>query len=85
MHIKKRYYILTSVISYLFFMVSSLPASKLVSLAKENKLIAAELYGVYGSLWNGGAEQLNIPNQLPVNNLQWSFNPVALLIAKISS
>lgn len=85
MHIEKRYYILTAVISYLFFMVSSLPASKLISLAKENRLITAELYGVYGSLWNGGAEQLNIPKQLPVKNLQWSFNPASLLVAKISS
>ena len=85
MHIKKRYYILTAVFSYLFFMVSSLPASKLISLAKDNKLITAEFYAVYGSLWNGGAEQLNIPNQLPVKNLQWSFNPASLLVAKISS
>ena len=85
MHIKTRYYILTAVLSYLFFMISSLPASKLVSLAEENKLTTAKLYGVYGSLWNGGAEQINIPNQLPITNLQWSLNPASLLIAKLSS
>ena len=85
MHIKTRYYILTAVLSYLFFMMSSLPASKLVSLAEENKLITAKLYGVYGSLWNGGAEQINIPNQLPITNLQWSLNPASLLFAKLSS
>ena len=85
MHIKTRYYILTAVLSYLFFMMSSLPASKLVSLAEENKLITAKLYGVYGSLWNGGAEQINIPRQPPITNLQWSLNPASLLIATLGS
>lgn len=85
MHIKKRYYILTAVISYLFFMVSSLPASKLISLAKEYKLTPVEFYGIYGSLWNGGAEQINAPNQLPINNIQWSLKPASLLVAKLSS
>ena len=85
MHIKTRYYILTAVLSYLFFMMSSLPASKLVSLAEDNKLITAKLYGVYGSLWSGGADQINIPNQSPITNLQWSLNPVSLLFAKLSS
>ena len=85
MLIKKRYYILTAILSYLFFMMSSLPASKLVSLAQEYKLTNAKLYGVYGSLWNGGAEQVNIPHQLPITNLQWSFNPASLLVAKLSS
>ena len=85
MHIKTRYYILTAVLSYLFFMISSLPASKLISLAEDNKLITAKLYGVYGSLWSGGAEQINIPNQPPITDFQWSFNPASFLIAKISS
>ena len=85
MHIKTRYYILTVILSYLFFMMSSLPASKLVSLAEDNKLISAKLYGVYGSLWRGGAEQINIPNQAPITDLQWSLNPASLLIAKLSS
>jgi len=85
MHIKTRHYILIAALSYLFFMISGLPASKLISLAEENKLTTAKFYGVYGSLWNGGAEQINIPKQLAVTNLQWSFNPASLLIAKISS
>jgi len=85
MHIKTRYYILTAVLSYLFFMMSSLPASKLVSLAEDNKLITAKLYGVYGSLWSGGADQINIPKQPPITDFQWSLNPASLLLAKLSS
>ena len=85
MHIKTRYYILTAILSYLFFMISSLPTSKLVSLAEDNKLTTAKIYGAYGSLWNGGADQINIPNQSPITDIQWSLNPASLLLAKISS
>jgi len=85
MHIKKRYYILTAVFSYLFFLLSGVPASKIISLADENKLLPAKLYGVHGSLWNGGAEKIIIPNQLPIDNLKWSLSPASLLMAKLSS
>ena len=85
MHIKKRYYILTAVFSYLFFLLSGVPASKIVSLADQNKLIPAKLYGVQGSLWNGSAEKIIIPNQLPIDNLKWSLSPASLLMAKLSS
>jgi len=85
MLIKKRHYILLAVLSYVFFTLSNVPASKVISLAEQQTSMPVKFYGVHGSLWNGGAQSLLISGQPPVDNLQWSINPLSLLLAKISS
>lgn len=82
---KKRYYILIAIISYLFFTLGNIPAAKVVSLVKNNTDIPASLYGVYGSLWKGGADKLLIIDSPEINNLQWSVNPAYLLLAKLQT
>lgn len=84
MKMKTRYYILTAIFSYLFFTLGSVPADKLIALLETNNAMPIKLYGVYGSLWNGGAEQARIPGKPPLTHLQWSINPAALLLARIS-
>ncbi|MCW8934865.1 MAG: type II secretion system protein N [Gammaproteobacteria bacterium] len=81
---KKRYYILIAVLSYLFFTLGNVPAAKVISLIEKNSNIPVKLYGVYGSLWNGGAEKLLAQGQPPVDNLKWSINPAMLLLAQLN-
>jgi len=82
---KKRHYILTAVITYLFFTFSNVPAAKVIALVDENTDIPVKFYGVYGSLWNGGASTAIAHGQPPIKDLKWSINPAALLIANISA
>lgn len=82
---KKRYYILIAILSYLFFTLGNIPAAKVMSLVKNNSQIPASLYGVHGSLWQGGADKLLIIDTPEINNLQWSINPAYLLIAKLQA
>ena len=81
---KKRYYILISVLSYLFFTLASVPAAKVISLIDKNSNIPVKLYGVHGSLWNGGAEKVLTQGMPPLDNLKWSINPAMLLLAQVS-
>ena len=81
---KKRYYILIAIISYLIFTLSNIPAAKIVSLLKQNKALPATLYGVEGSLWEGRAAKIIIRNAPETSNLQWSINPAYLLLAQVS-
>lgn len=81
---KIRYYILTGIISYLFFTLGNVPAAKVIPLIESATAIPAKLYGVHGSLWNGGAEKAIIKGQPPIEDLQWSINPASLLLAHVS-
>lgn len=81
---KKRYYILIAVLSYLFFTLGNVPAAKVISLIEKNTNIPVKLYGVHGSLWNGGAEKVLAQGQPPIDNLQWSINPAMLLLAQLN-
>lgn len=82
---KKRYYILIGIISYLFFTLGNVPAAKVISLAEKNAKLPVKLYGVQGSLWNGSADKIIMRGQPTVNNLEWSINPSALLLARLSA
>ncbi|VAW64238.1 hypothetical protein MNBD_GAMMA09-1360 [hydrothermal vent metagenome] len=83
---KKRYYIITAIVSYLFFTLSSVPAAKVISLVSDNSNMPVKLYGVYGSLWDGGANTVMIQGQpASIDDLQWSINPASLLLASISA
>ena len=81
---KKRYYILIGVVSYLFFTLSNMPAAKILNLAEKNTQLPATFLGVHGSLWEGGAEKVLLKDAPPIDNLKWSFNPLSLLIAHMN-
>ncbi|RDH82428.1 MAG: hypothetical protein DIZ80_09040 [endosymbiont of Galathealinum brachiosum] len=82
---KKRYYIIITVLSYLFFTLSNVPAAKVISLAEEYTQLPVKLYGVHGSLWNGSAEKIILKGKPPVDNIQWSINPAMLLLAQLNA
>jgi len=81
---KKRYYILTAVLSYLFFTLGNVPAAKVISLIDKNTRLPIKLYGVQGSIWEGSAEKVMTQGQPPIDNLQWSINPAMLFLAQLN-
>jgi len=80
---KKRYYILIAILSYLFFTLGNVPAAKVISLIEKNARLPVKLYGIHGSIWNGGAEKIIMKGQPPVDNITWSLNPAMLLLAQL--
>lgn len=82
---KKRYYILIAVLSYLFFTLSYIPAAKVISLTEEYTQLPVKSYGVHGSLWNGGAEKVILKGRPPIDSIQWSINPAMLLLAQLNA
>ena len=81
---KKRYYILIAVLSYLFFTLGNVPAAKVVALIDKNTNVPVKLYGVHGSLWNGGADKVLTQGQPAIDNLKWSIKPAMLLLAQLN-
>ncbi|MCW8854926.1 MAG: type II secretion system protein N, partial [Gammaproteobacteria bacterium] len=82
---KRRYYILTAIISYLFFTLASMPAATAFSLLKNNIKLPFTLQGIDGSIWNGSAQRLSIPSAPQIENLNWQLNPFSLLIARVNA
>lgn len=82
---KTRYYILIAVLSYLFFTLSNIPAAKVITLTEQYTQLPVKLYGVHGSLWNGGAEKAILKDMPPIDNIQWSINPAMLLLAQLNA
>lgn len=76
---RPRYYILVGIIAYCVFLISSIPAAPVIGMFKDR--IPVTITNVSGSLWNGQANII-ITNKLILNNVQWSFLPLRLLLAK---
>ena len=82
---KIKYYILTAVISYLFFTLASTPAATAFSLLKDNIKLPFSIQGIDGSIWNGHAQRLVAQNAPQIDNLSWTINPFSLLLAHLSA
>lgn len=81
---KRRYYIIIALCSYIFFALANTPAAKVIALAKENMQLPAQFFGVQGSVWNGRAESV-VAQAHRIEELQWSINPLSLLLARVSA
>ncbi len=82
---KRRYYIVIALLSYLLFTLATIPAAPVFELAKKQARLPVTLYGIEGSLWNGTASSAIIPAQPPIEDLRWSLSPAALLLARLSA
>ena len=81
MTISKRQYIVIGSIAYLLALLLTLPANLFTS--QINRLHPQlQVSGIEGSLWRGQVDQL-LFNQKPIKNLQWDFQPLALLLGRI--
>lgn len=71
---------LTGVAAYLFFLLITAPAAKVVPLLQP-RLEGVQLAGVDGSLWSGSAALVSV-RPLQLQDLRWRFRPLALLLGR---
>ncbi len=79
---KKRYFVLTAVISYCLLLIATIPASFVTGMINDNNI--ATIRGVNGSIWSGEAYSILINNNLELKHSQWSFSLWKTLGGKIS-
>ena len=81
---KLKYYLLTAVLAYLFFLLATVPA-KLVL----DKLLEAqngiEVSGVSGTLWHGRASRVEIDNSYQLDDVRWHLVGWRLLTGVLSA
>lgn len=77
---KKRYYLLTAILSYLLLLIATVPASAITDRVTGNQL---SIKGVSGTLWHGKAYAITIDHSIQLTNTEWSINAWKLLIGKI--
>jgi len=76
---RARHYILVGIIAYCVFLITSMPAAPVIGMFKDR--IPVTVTNVSGSLWSGQANII-ITNKLILNNVQWTFLPLRLLLAQ---
>jgi len=69
---KKRYYIITAIVSYLLFLIATIPAKPFVDLLNDDGIVLIQ--GVSGTLWNGRAHVIDIDNIAQLDNTRWSLS-----------
>jgi general secretion pathway protein N len=74
-----RHYILVGVIAYVVFLIATLPAAPVLGMLRDHMPVT--INNVSGSLWNGRAGSV-ITGKLSLDNVEWSFLPLHLLLAK---
>ena len=80
-----RRYLVLALASYLLFVITQLPASK-VYYFTENLLQeqGVTFYGVQGSIWNGSATAVTYQD-MHLKQIAWEIHPLALLTANVSA
>ena len=79
---RNRYYILTGIIAYFVFLITTLPAAPVIGLFKDD--IPVTINNVSGTLWNGQAGSITTSKHVTLKNIEWSFVPWRLLLVKIA-
>ncbi len=74
-------YLLFTLCSYLIFLVGTLPATQLYSIARSHLPAALQLKQLNGSVWKGSAQQIAF-NGYQVGPLYWQFKPLSLLLGQ---
>ncbi len=78
---KPKHYVITGVITYIFFLITALPATTVTNLLGES-VQEIKLQGVNGTIWNGSARRITISSKYIINNANWSFCSWRLLTAE---
>jgi general secretion pathway protein N len=77
-----RYYIITGIIAYCTFLIATVPAAPVLSMLEDR--IPVNITNVTGTLWSGRAGTIYTRRNIRLNNVEWSFQPLRLLLAKAS-
>ena len=78
---KKKYYLLTAVASYLLLLIATIPANQITGLINENSPV--NIQGTSGTLWQGKAYSITT-NNITLKKTTWSFNIWQLFIGNVS-
>jgi len=78
---KKKYYILTAIFSYLALLIITIPAKPVTELISDNSPV--NIQGVSGTLWNGKAYIITA-NNMQFKKTAWSFQPWKLFTGKLA-
>jgi hypothetical protein len=81
---KKRYYIVTGVITYLAFLLATIPAAAVLSQIQKHVPTIA-FAGVSGLLWNGTASAITINRQHLLSDTDWQLNGWRILSGELST
>ena len=79
---KKKHYLLIIVFSYLFFLLSNIPASMVTKLISSNANV--DMRGISGTIWEGEATLISINNAIELNNTKWSTTIWKLLLGQLA-
>jgi general secretion pathway protein N len=79
---KKKHYIVIAIVSYLLFLLMTIPAKPVTELINKNTPV--QIQGVYGSIWNGQARSVNI-NNIRLQDTHWSLIAWKLLIGQLAA
>lgn len=79
---RKRHYIVTGIVAYLVFLVMTIPAAPVIGMFNDKLPVA--LNHVSGTLWHGKAGSINSRQNVNLENVEWSFIPWRLLLARLA-
>lgn len=79
---RTRYYIATGILSYIVFLVATIPAAPVISMFDAR--LPLTIKNVSGTLWSGQAGTVDTDRDITLNNVQWSFLPSHLLLASLA-
>ena len=75
-------YVLIVIVLYLFFLISSLPATVVLSFVAMPKNI--ELNAVSGTIWDGKIDSINVSG-INLGTAKWELHPLNLILGEISA
>ena len=75
-------WIALGLVAFIFFLLAYLPANQVLGRMALPQNVSVS--GVSGTIWNGSAKEV-IVSGLPIKRLEWSLNPVALILGSASA
>ena len=79
---KKKYYIITAVASYLILLIATIPAKLVTDIINDKTPVS--LQGVSGTLWQGKIYRITLDNAIQLSDTEWSATPWKLLTGRIA-
>ncbi len=78
---KTKQYVITGLITYIFFLFTTLPAATVIGLLGDS-VPQISMQGVSGTIWNGSARRITISSKHVIDNVNWSVCSWRLLTAE---
>ena len=78
---KIKHYVITAVVTYLSFLIISVPATMVTGLLSEH-MPQVNIQGVSGTLWNGSAQRISLSHSHVIDDVDWTFCAWRLLTAE---